>query len=138
MVARDQFHDVVKEALIREGWTITDDPLFVGFDGLDMYVDLGAERLIAAEKGNQQIAVEIKSFLGPSVISEFHTALGQFLNYRLALKSEQPQRTVHLAVPLETYNVFVMVPFYQIAIKEHSVPLIVYDPDSEAILQWIP
>ena len=47
--------------------------------------DFGAEKMIAAERGNQLIAVEIKSFVGPSVVREYHGALGQFLNYRMAL-----------------------------------------------------
>jgi hypothetical protein len=72
MPERDIFHDAVKNALVKEGWTITDDPLFLEFGGVDMYVDLGAEKLVAAEKDGQKIAVEIKSFVGASIISEFH------------------------------------------------------------------
>ncbi len=82
MPAKDIFHDAVKNALIKESWTITDDPLYLEFGGVDMYVDLGAEKLIGAEKEGKQIAVEIKSFLQQSLISEFHNALGQFINYR--------------------------------------------------------
>jgi hypothetical protein len=68
--------------------------------GVEMYVDLGAEKIIAAEKDGQKIAVEIKSFIGPSNISEFHTAIGQFINYRVALEEQYPDRTLYLAVPL--------------------------------------
>jgi hypothetical protein len=85
MPARDIFHDAVKNALVKEGWIITADPLFIQFGGVDMYVDLGAEKVIAAEKAGRKIAVEVKSFASASLLSEFHTALGQFLNYRWAL-----------------------------------------------------
>ena len=44
MPERDIFHDAVKNALIKEGWTITNDPLFIQFGGVDMYVDLGVEK----------------------------------------------------------------------------------------------
>ncbi|PPJ64743.1 hypothetical protein CUN59_03375 [Cuspidothrix issatschenkoi CHARLIE-1] len=88
MTAKDKFHDAVKNALIKEGWMITNDPLFIQFGGVDLYVDLGAEKMLAAEKDNQKIAVEIKSFLGDSTISEFHQALGQLLNYRLILRRQ--------------------------------------------------
>ena len=64
MPAYDVFHAAVKEGLIKDGWTITDEPLYVEFGGMDMYVDLAAEKLIAAEKGEERIAVEIKSFVG--------------------------------------------------------------------------
>lgn len=135
---RDRFHEAVRQGLIRDGWTITADPLLVGFGGLDMYVDLGAEKIIAATKENREIAVEIKTFLGASVLSDFHLALGQFLNYRLALELREPQRMLYLAVPSETYNTFGKYPFYGLAIERHAVPLIVYEPESESILQWLP
>jgi hypothetical protein len=38
------------------------------------------------------------------VISEFHLALGQFLNYRLALQIKEPDRIIYLAVPLDTFK----------------------------------
>jgi hypothetical protein len=84
MPAYDTFHDAVKNALIKDGWTITNDPLVIEFGLLNVYIDLGAERLIAAERGNERIAVEIKSFMGPSLLTDFHLAMGQFLNYRNA------------------------------------------------------
>jgi len=65
MSAKDVFHNAVKNALQKEGWLITDDPLFIRFGGINIYIDLGAEKVIAAEKDGQKIAVEIKSFLEP-------------------------------------------------------------------------
>jgi XisH protein len=90
MPAYDVFHAAVKKGLIKDGWTITDDPLYVEFGGMDMYVDLAAEKLIAAEKGEERIAVEIKSFISPSVLTDFHTALGQFLNYSYGIECQRP------------------------------------------------
>ncbi len=100
MPAKDIFHDDVRIGLEKEGWVITDDPLRIRSGRVDMQIDLGAEKIIGAEKGEEKIAVEIKSFISSSNISEFHTALGQFLNYRLALKDQQPNRFLYLAVPL--------------------------------------
>ena len=85
MAAKDIFHEAVRKGLEKEGWVITNDPLKLQVGGVEMYVDLGAEKIIAAEKDGEKIAVEIKSFIGPSNISEFHTAIGQFINYRVAL-----------------------------------------------------
>lgn len=76
MATRDSLHHVVRRALEEDGWTITDDPLIVRFGRSFCEIDLGAERLLAAEKADEQIAVEIKTFLRPSLLSEFHTALG--------------------------------------------------------------
>ena len=100
MPAYDTFHDAVKRGLIKDGWTITDDPLHDRVRRhCDLYIDLAAERMIAAERGNQRIAVEIKSFLGPSLSDGFPSALGQFLNYRMALRSKDPDGVLFLAVP---------------------------------------
>ena len=63
MPAKDIYHDAAKNALIKDGWTITNDPYVVSIGKKDLLVDLGAEKLLSAEKGNQKIAVEIKSFL---------------------------------------------------------------------------
>ncbi|TVQ07394.1 MAG: fatty-acid oxidation protein subunit alpha [Leptolyngbya sp. DLM2.Bin27] len=106
MVAKDLFHDAVKRALEKDGWTITHDPLFISFGGVDMYVDLGAERILAAQRGNEKIAVEIQSLVGSSATTEFSTALGQFLKYQLALEEEQPDRTLYLAIPVDAAREF--------------------------------
>ena len=82
MPAHDHFHDAVRHALEKDGWIITHDPLHLRFGMVEYFIDLGAERLLAAEKDGDRIAVEIKSFLGKSALSEFHSALGQYIEYR--------------------------------------------------------
>jgi len=47
MAARDVFHDAVRNGLEKEGWLITDDPLEIEVGGVEMYIDLGAEKLYA-------------------------------------------------------------------------------------------
>ncbi len=136
MAAHDKFHHAVRTALEKEGWTITDDPLSVPYGGIDLYIDLGAERLLAAERDNERIAVEIKSFLSASLVSEFHSALGQFLNYQLVLEEQDPGRQLFLAVPYDTYNSFLTQPFPQLAIRRHQIRLIVYNAEHEEIILW--
>lgn len=97
---------------------------------------MGAERLIAAERGQDKIAVEIKSFLSDSPVSEFHTALGQCLNYRMVLSELQPERILYLAVSLDAYESFFSRRFAQKAIATHQLKLIVYDPEVEEIVLW--
>ncbi len=138
MSARDVFHQAVKNALTKEKWNVTDDPLVIQFGGVDLRIDLGAERLVAAEKDGERIAVEIKSFLGPSVISDFHGALGQFLNYRLALEAQESDRRLYLAIPEETFQTFFHLPFAQLAVQRYQLMLIVYNVVREEIIQWIP
>ena len=86
MPAKDTFHEIVIIALQQQGWTITHEPYHIGLGFVGFYIDLGAERLIGATRDGEKIAVEIKTFLGASTISEFHTAIGPFINYRIALE----------------------------------------------------
>ncbi len=136
-MARDLFHYIVRSALEKDGWVITDDPLSIRYGGVDIQIDLGAEKLLAAEKGTDKIAVEIKNFVSASKIYEFHTALGQFINYRTALRLEDPQRILYLAVPSAIYNDFFNLPFTQIIISENKLKIIIYDIDKEKIVKWI-
>jgi hypothetical protein len=138
MSARDRFHNAVKKALQKEQWMITHDPLRIEFGEDDLVeIDLAAEHLIVAEKAEVKIAVEVKSFLRDSALSDFHTALGQFLNYRLVLEESEPERTLYLAVPISAYEVFFQRKLPQTAIKKYKIKLIVYEPTDEVIVQWI-
>jgi hypothetical protein len=137
MPAKDKFHELVKTALENQGWTITDDPYHIDLGFVDFYIDLGAEQLLAATKDNEKIAVEIKTFLAPSTISEFHTAVGQFINYRIALEFDDPERILYLAIPLGIHKKFFKYSFIQTVIERNQIPLLVYDTEKEEISQWI-
>ncbi|MFP4220220.1 MAG: element excision factor XisH family protein [Phormidium sp.] len=137
MTAKDYFHDTVKTALIKDNWLITHDPLFLDFDNSKIQVDLAGEKLIAAERGLQKIAVEVKSFMSPSIVYAFHLALGQCLSYRLALRDQDPERQLYLAVPDFIYRDFFRRPFAQSVLKEAQISLLVFEPSQEVIVQWI-
>jgi len=98
MPALDIYHDQVKNALIKDGWTITDDPLTIRFGRKVPYVDLAAQRLLAAERAGSRIAVEIKSFVGRSDVLDLEQALGQFVLYAEVLAETDPDRILYLAV----------------------------------------
>jgi len=136
VAAKDTFHKTVKLALEKDGWSITNDPLYLNFAEVELYIDLGAERLLAAEKNEDKIAFKIKTFLNPSRISEFHRVLGQYLNYRLALKAVDPERVLYLAIPLKIYDTFFARRFVKMIMQEYQLKLIVFDPVNEEIMQW--
>ena len=137
MSAKDRFHQAVKQALIQEGWIVTDDPLLVRYGPTNLKVDLGAERIIAAQRDIQQIAVEIKSFLDPSVINDFHAAVGQYLHYKLGFKYNGWERQLYLAVPSEIYAAEFHKPLFQDSIQTYGIKILVYTSDSPKIEQWI-
>lgn len=138
MPARDLYHDMVKRALEKDGWKITHDPLKLKLGRRDMYVDLGAERLLAAEKSGQQIAVEVKSFVGAAPVHDLEEALGQFILYHDVLQELEPQRQLYLAVPFKTFSDFFEEPLGQLLLKNNRAQLIVFAPREEVIVKWIP
>lgn len=72
----DLIHNAVKSALIKDGWSITDDPYIIQYRKTVLYADLGAERPIATERNGQKLVVEVKSFIGPSKIQDLKETLG--------------------------------------------------------------
>ena len=79
----------------------------------------------------------MKSFTAPSATAEFHTALGQYLNYRVVLKLKEPERILYLAVPLEIYESFFPRQLPQLSLQEYQLKLIVFDPIAQEIVRWI-
>jgi hypothetical protein len=122
MSAKDKFHEAVKVALQKDGWLITDDPLRIRISSTTkLYIDLGAKKIIAAERDGEKIAVEVKSFLGAATINEFHLAIGQYINYRYALTDFGYEQTLYLAVPLSIYDDFFTQPFIEAVIERSQV-----------------
>ncbi|MEH2466113.1 XisH family protein [Nostoc sp.] len=135
-MAKDRFHDAVRMALEKEGWSITADPYEISVGDVDFEIDLAAE-MLAAERAGEKIAVEIKSFIGRSSVSEFHTAIGQFINYQFALEELEAERKLYLAVPESIHNSFFQRRFIRSVISRTQIRLLVYDEKQEVIVQWL-
>ncbi|MGB3312736.1 MAG: XisH family protein [Nodosilinea sp.] len=121
MPARDLYHNAVCTALEKDGWIITDDPLVLTIGLRSIFVDLGAEKLIAAERGPDKIAVEVKSFLSPSPISDLEVAWGQYFLYAArTLQRQEPDRLLYLAVTETIFQtLFVELTFPAKSYKHH-------------------
>jgi hypothetical protein len=50
MPQQDVYHNVVKNALIKDGWTITHNPLTLTVGRRDLYVDFGQNSLSLLRK----------------------------------------------------------------------------------------
>jgi XisH protein len=133
----DIYHNQVKAALIKDGWMITDDPFTIEFRGTFLYADLGAEKLLAAQKQNFKIVVEIKSFQSPSLMSELEKAVGQYGIYRTFIKRIAPDRSLYMAVSQAVYQDFFQRPAICEVIADHQINLLIFEPTSEEVIQWI-
>ncbi|MEB3269811.1 MAG: XisH family protein, partial [Leptolyngbya sp.] len=136
MPAKDLYHDTVKVALMKDGWTITQDPLSLRFGKKDFFIDLGAERLLAAEKNREKIAVEVKSFIGPSEIKDLENALGQFVLYQNALSILEPDRALFLAIREAVYVDLFEEAIGQLLLQRNLLQIVSFDPDQEVIIRW--
>ena len=133
----DLYHEPVKHALIKDGWTITDDPFIIEYKGLRLYADLGAEKPIAAEKLGRKIVVEIKVFGSPSPVTELERAVGQYGIYRTFLERVSPERGLFLAIAQDVYEDFFLQPAVQDIVAAHAMHLLVFEPATEEVVQWI-
>lgn len=138
MSAKDIYHEHVRNALVKDGWKITHDPLWLKWNRKDAYIDLGAERIIIAEKATRKIAVEVKSFVSASEMRDLCEAVGQFVLYRRALAKNEPRRELFLAVREEVYLRLFTDPDGQELCATEGLKLIVFDEDTQEIVQWIP
>lgn len=137
MPVKDIFHPVVRSVLEKEGWTITDDPLYLKVDDDKLYVDLGAENtLLGAERYGEKIAVEIKCFFGLSLINQFHEAMGQAWNYKVVLEEQEPDRILYLAVPEDIYEEFFTRRLAKMSVSRMQLKLLVFNPVKEEIVLW--
>ena len=136
-MARDFYHYNVREALEKDGWLITHDPYPVKVEGVGYEIDFGAEPLLGAQKDESRIAVEVKSFIGPSTINEFHKAVGQFNDYSVALEIQDPERILFLAIPQDIWSRFFQKEVIQKSLERIRAKILVYNQNSNSIVQWI-
>ena len=136
-MAKDKLHNIVEIALAKDGWTNI-KPIALDYEGINLNVDMIADKLISAEKENIQIAVEVKSFGNPSVTYDFHQAVGQYLHYRMALNHLGIHRTPYLALPEAIYTNYLSQPFFQDSLSLHHVNLFTIDIICQEIVRWNP
>jgi len=133
-MAKDIIHDQVKNALIKDGWTITHDPFTIAYGTDHVFADLAAERSIAAERGNEKIIVEIKSFVGQSAINDFEGALGKYVLYQTVLAELPLEHKLCLAIGTNTYKKVFQRSIIKLTVERHNIPLIIVDIDTEEII----
>lgn len=136
-MARDKFHKEVRIALEGEGWLITNDPLNVKVGTIPMQIDMGAEKLIGAERAGEKIAVEVKTFSLSSFITSFYEAVGKYIVYREALLEVESDRTLYLAVPNIMYEEYGNEPLVARVFTANKIKIIIYEPKSQIITSWL-
>lgn len=136
-MAKDLHHYLVKTALEKEGWVVTNDPYYLSImDSPDYEIDLAAEMVVGAEKEGRKIAVEIKSFVAHSIAHEFNKVLGQYLGYLLFLSVQEPDRKLYLAIPQEAYLKFFTKQSTVFTLSHYHINLMIFDIQTQTIISW--
>ena len=138
MSAKDIYHEVVKHALIKDGWNITHDPLALKWGTKDLFIDIGAERLMAAEKAGEKIAIEVKSFVSSSDVDDLKNALGQYILYHDILSHVEPERILYLAIREIIFEQVFEEPIGKILLENNRIRLVLFNPTTEEVVRWIP
>ena len=136
-MARDTIHYAVREAIEKDGWSVTHDPYPIKVGGFEMEIDLGAENILAAQRADEKIAVEVKSFIGLSKVHDFHLAVGQFVDYHLARQIREPERVLYVGITDETYEEVFSRPFAQLVVQTLKMKLIIVNAEKREVTQWI-
>lgn len=137
MPAKNFYHDTVKHALEKDGWTITREGLPLAWGGTRAIIDIIADKVLVAEKHGRKIAVEVKSFIGQSNLSELEKAIGQFVIYRLALRREDAERELFIAVGERIFNKLFVQPDVLELIELEDLKIVVFDEVKQTIVKWI-
>ncbi|MBD1943087.1 XisH family protein [Coleofasciculus sp. FACHB-64] len=147
MPQRDAIHNIIRQALIKEGWEITDDPYVISYGERFLFIDLAARldavsgiagRFIGARRGSSRIAVEIKEFRGNSAIADLEQAIGQYVLYRLLLEQVDPDRELYLAIADTTFDEIFSEPIGELVRRELPIKLLIVDVAAQEVKQWIP
>ncbi|OQY48676.1 MAG: hypothetical protein B6242_01710 [Anaerolineaceae bacterium 4572_78] len=136
-MAKDIIHNAVKNALVKDCWTITHEQYTIFYEGERVYSDLAAERMLVAEKGIEKIIVEVKSFIGLSIIQDFKIAIGQYTMYYDILDESSSEYQLYIAISDIAYKNIMNRKIAQLVLRRHHIPFIIVDIEKEMIIQWI-
>ena len=137
-MAKDFFHKAVVDSLTKDNWAITQDPYRLVLSKRVLEIDIGAEPIIAAQKGLEKIAVEVKSFLKESFIYEFYSVLGQYLVYETFLARQEPDRQLFLAVSDEVYALrFEKDDDILFVCQKYNLKILIFNKLNHNIESWI-
>jgi hypothetical protein len=130
--AKDHYHDTVKRALVKDGWIIVQEQVYLSDNYRHVWVDLSARR-----EGEALILIEIKGFeRNPSQLDTLMSALGQYAVYKAMLDYLNLTVQLFLAIPKVAYDGIFQAPVAQQVIKNLGVRLLVFDPVAEEVVLW--
>jgi XisH protein len=137
MSAIDLYHNAVKSALIKDNWAIAADPYLIQCEDIDLSADIADSRLIAAEREGHKIVVDIECFVGRSLMTDFHQAVGRYKLYQMLVEKTAPEYDLYLAIDDITYENFFQREGIDFLVQSSQIKIFVVNIDEQEIVQWI-
>lgn len=137
MSARNIYHDAVKSALIKDNWTIAPNPYLIQCEDIDLAADIADARPIAAEREGEKIVVEIECFVGRSLMTDFHQAVGRYKLYQMLLEKTAPEYELYLAIDDIIYENFFRREGIDFLVRSSQIKFFAVNIDEGAIVEWI-
>lgn len=137
MPNEDMYHSVVLRCLEKAGWSIVKQQEYISIGthhdtNRRLFIDLKAR-----QSDEQWVLIEVKG-LERSPVHELMELLGQYLIYRMALDYLSIEIPLYMAVSQTAYQDIIQHVLGQEMMRLYSVPLLVFDPVREEVIQWIP
>lgn len=137
MPRRDTIHDAVKNALVKDGWTVTNDPFRIHYGDMDVFADLRIEKAEGENLTRRALVIEIKSFVEDSAAHSLGTALGQYEMYRTLLRHVAPGDRLYLAISDTVYERQFVREAFQLIVQEHDLAMVIVNVEQEEVVRWI-
>src|SRR5262249_10783739 len=124
MPRKDQIHEAVRKALIKNGWTITDDPYRIEDEEAELQADSRIEKTMPDGSMRRVLVIEIKEFVTASPMNRLEEALGQYQVYRSYLRQIAPEEQLYLAVDKVSYDPLFARKSFQRIVEDYRLALL--------------
>lgn len=137
MPAKDAYHDLVLRCLIKAGWAILREQDYLSIGSVtETHKRLFIDIKVKSDRG-QVVLIEVKSSQ-PSPVQQLMDIVGQYLVYRAALDYLEIDLPLYVAIPNGVFQDMFQHTLGHAVMRQHAIPLMIYDPIEEVILRWIP
>ena len=131
MPVKDRYHDLVKGALILDGWRIVKEQVLITTETRRLFIDIQ----VVSQTQPISALIEVKGFTSP--VDALAEALGQYLLYKFAIGYVGLDLPLFLAVPLSAYHGILSESIGEYARQVGGIRLMVFDAIAGRIVEWI-
>jgi hypothetical protein len=135
LMARDKYHQPIKESLELAGWLVYENQR-LRFGAHNLNIDLIAH-LITADRGMEKIAVEVKDFSSFMPMGRVYEAIGQCLVYKGILQRADPERQLYMGISQAAARILFREMNIQIIVDDYGLRFLIVNIKERRIVEWL-